>query len=104
MCNFPPGCKIQHWISSSLDSYVRKILGMTRAGREKIYDEKVVIACGSAPREITVDNNKPSVVWQIIFMCILSEFLTSVFVNHKLISSTNPTIKLFEKIIQSKKL
>lgn len=51
MCNFPPGYKVQRWIPPTLDFYARKILGMTRAGREKICDEKVVTACDRAPKQ-----------------------------------------------------
>lgn len=43
---------------------------MTRTGREKICDEKVVTAYGKCAQKIAVNDNKPSVIWRIIFMYI----------------------------------
>lgn len=56
MCNFPHrlGCKAHIGSQPALRSYVRKVLGMTRASGKKNREEKVVTTCGGVA-EISVD-------------------------------------------------
>lgn len=61
------GCKAT--LDPSQRSYVRKVLGMTRANGKKNSEEKVVTTCGGMV-EIGVDDNNPSAIGKLFsYVC-----------------------------------